>query len=321
VKNYLAEAGNIHLSYYVAAADKLGVQYKIIVKGLIAQFFHNDKSWFIINTVTPLNSIPSGTIAKRKYLTNLVLSSAGIPVPQQAKIHSEAEAISFWEKYKSVVIKPTQGLGGHGVSILPENTDEVKSAYNFAVENSKGKGELKVIAEEYIIGENYRVLVLGERVIGVVKRIPARVFGNGISTIQELVTAENIKRKEKFLHTIPVDEETIKKLAHKNQTPDSVPAKDEEILLRFNANLTTGGTTEECADQMCSYYKDLCVNSVKACGMRFAGVDLITPDITKPVKCAINELNYNPGLRPHYKPDSGKIVDVAIEVMKELIHN
>jgi D-alanine-D-alanine ligase-like ATP-grasp enzyme len=321
MENYLKIAGNIHLSYYVAAADKLGISYEIVVKGLMAKFTTNGRSWFIINTVTPLNSIPSGTIAKRKYLTNFVLSKAGIPVPAQEKIASEETAVEFFHKYKQIVIKPSQAIGGHGVSILPQNETEVRQAFQIAFENSKSKSEIKVLAEEFISGDNYRVLVLGDKVIGVVKRIPAKVTGDGKNTINELIKIENVERQRKLLGSIPVDAETIKKLSHENKDLTYIPKLNEIVYLRFNANLTTGGTTQECADEMCQYYKDLCINAVNACGMKFAGVDLITPDITTQSKCAINEINYNPGLRPHYKPDSGKVVDVALEVMKYIAEN
>jgi D-alanine-D-alanine ligase-like ATP-grasp enzyme len=320
-KNYLSESGNIHLSYYVAAADKLGIDYEIIVKGLMAKFSANNKIWYIINTVTPLNNIPSGTIAKRKYLTNLILSKNNIPVPTQAKILNQNEALEFFRQYNHIVLKPSQAIGGHGVSILPQNEDEVIAAFESAKSHSKSKGDIKVLAEEFIAGENYRVLVLDNKIIGVVRRLPARVIGNGTNTIEELINLEDENRKARLLGPIPVDAEVIKKLTHENKSLVTIPQAGEVVYLRYNANLTTGGTTQECASEVSDYYKDLCINAVKACSMKFAGVDLITPDITKPAKCAINELNYNPGLRPHYKPDSGEVVDVASEIMKYISEN
>jgi D-alanine-D-alanine ligase-like ATP-grasp enzyme len=64
------------------------------------------------------------------------------------------------------------------------------------------------------------------------------------------------------------------------------------------------------------YYKDLAVNAVKALGMEFGGVDIITTDITQQTKCGINEINYNPGLRLHYKVNDGEVVKVAIPIME-----
>ena len=69
-EQYLKEAGNVHLLYYLEAADILNIKYEVIVKGLMARFEYGNKHWFIINTVTPLVPTPSTTICKRKQLTN-----------------------------------------------------------------------------------------------------------------------------------------------------------------------------------------------------------------------------------------------------------
>lgn len=321
MNNYLQIAGNIHLSYFVEAADILGIKYEITVPALIAKFYTESKFWYIINTVLPISSTPGCTIAKRKSLTNLVLSKAGIPVPAQQKLTNEQDAIVFYNKYENIVIKPLQGLGGHGVSILPHSESEVKDAFYSAEEHSKAKGSVKVIGEEFITGENYRMLVLDDKVIGIVHRNPARVIGNGTSTIKELITSENEKRHGRGLKPIPIDLEIEKKIALERFTLESIPTEGLEIKLRFNANLTTGGTTEECSAKVHEYYKEIAIKAVKAIGLKYAGVDLITPDITQKATCAINEINYNPGLRPHYKPDNGEIVKVAIPIMEYIRDN
>ncbi len=65
-EQYLKEAGNVHLAYYLQAADLLNIKYSVLVPGLLAKFENENKHWFIINTVTPLTNTPSTTIAKRK---------------------------------------------------------------------------------------------------------------------------------------------------------------------------------------------------------------------------------------------------------------
>ena len=65
----------------------------------------------------------------------------------------------------------------------------------------------------------------------------------------------------------------------------------------------------------------MAISAVKAIGTQFGGVDIITPDITKPVKCAVNEINYNPGLRLHYKVDEGESVKVAIPILEYIAKN
>ena len=313
-EQYLKEAGNVHLAYYLEAADELNIKYTVLVHGLLAKFENENKHWYIINTATPLTNTPSTTIAKRKNLTNKILSSFSIPVPKQVTLNNKDEALRFFKEYKNIVIKPSQQLGGIGVSLLPQNKKQVINAFNTALRASKGSH--KVIGEEFVEGDNYRLLVLGNRVIGIVRRKPAFVVGNGKDNIQTLIKKKNIERKKNLMKPIRIDNEVYQRLENKGIGLKYIPKENEEVILRYNCNLTTGGTTQECASQTHQYYKDIAVNAVHAIGAKFGGVDIITQDITKPVKCAVNEINYNPGLRLHYKVDEGEVVRVAIPIQE-----
>jgi cyanophycin synthetase len=315
-EKYLREAGNVHLVYYVQAAAKLGIEYKILVRRLLAKFTHKGKHWYIINTATPLTTTTSTTICKRKHLTNLVLKEAGLPVPEQESLEFPIDAIKFFAKYKDIVIKPTQQLGGIGITILPQNEEQVLKAFEHALENSKSTAKSKVLGEEFIQGENYRFLVLGDKVIGAVRRKAAHVIGNSKNTIRDLITETNEKRKEALLKPIKIDNEVNLKLQRNNLNLESIPKEGEEIILRYNCNLTTGGTTEECISEVHDFYKQMAIKAVKTIGAEFGGVDIIAENISKPTKCAINEINYNPGLRIHYKVDKGEVVDVALAIME-----
>ncbi len=315
-EEYLKEAGNIHLAYYLEAADILNIKYKVVVPGLIAMFETEGKHWFIINTVTPLTNTPSTTIAKRKNLTNKILSSFNIPVPKQVTLITREDAIKFFKDYKDIVIKPSQQLGGIGVTLLPQSKKQVVNAFNNAYKMSKGKGLNKVIGEEFIHGENYRLLVLDKRVIAVVRRKSAFVVGNGKDTLERLIKEKNIQRKKNLLKPILIDNEVNQRLQNLKISLKYIPKDGEEVILRYNCNLTTGGTTQECFEQTHQYYKDIAVQAVQAIGAKFGGVDIITTDITKPVKCVINEINYNPGLRLHYKVDQGTVVKVAVPIQE-----
>jgi D-alanine-D-alanine ligase-like ATP-grasp enzyme len=315
-KEYLKEAGNVHLAYYLEAADILGIQYKVLVRKLLAKFTYQDKSWYIINTATPLTNSPSSTIAKRKYLTNLVLTEAGLPVPKQVPLNSPVDAIKFFDTYKRIAIKPAQQLGGIGITLLPNSEQDVINAFNVAKEKNLSKSSTKVLGEEFLEGENYRLLVVGNKVIGAVRRKAAHIVGDGKHTIQELIDISNEERKKDILKPIKIDNEVKLRLRELNMTLDSIPKIQQKIQLRYSCNLTTGGTTQECMKEVDQYYKDLAVNAIKAIGMEFGGVDIITPNITKKVKCGINEINYNPGLRLHYKVTEGEVVKVAVPIME-----
>jgi len=320
-EEYLQLAGNVHLAYYIEAADILGIKYEIVKRSLMARFETIDKHWFIINTATPLTNTTSTTIAKRKNLTNEVLSKAGIAVPIQRRLENKKDAVAFFEEFGNVVIKPSQQLGGIGVTLLPKDKRQVEKAFKVAYSKSKSSDTSKVLGEEFLEGENYRLLVVGDQVVGIVRRKSAFVTGNGKDNIKSLIDQKNKIRKENLLKPIYIDNEVKLRLENQNLSMRHVPKDGEEIVLRYNCNLTTGGTTQECANETHQYYKDLAVSAVKAIGTQFGGVDIITPDITQPVKCGINEINYNPGLRLHYKVDQGEEVKVAIPIMEYIAKN
>jgi cyanophycin synthetase len=315
-EEYLKEAGNVHLTYYIEAADILGIDYKVLVHRLLAKFTYQNKVWYIINTVTPLTNSPSSTIAKRKHLTNLVLEDNGLPVPKQVSLSSPVDAIKFFDNYKKIVIKPAQQLGGIGITLLPHTEEEVLNAFQLALEKNRSKGNTKVLGEEFLEGENYRLLVVGNQVVGAVRRKAAHVIGDGKHTIQELIDITNQKRRKDILKPIKIDNEVHLRLDELGMTLDSIPKVGQTITLRYSCNLTAGGTTQECMAEVGEYYKQLAINAIKAIGTEFGGVDIITPDITKETKCGINEINYNPGLRLHYKVNEGDVVKVAVPIME-----
>ncbi len=310
MNNFLKEAGNIHLSYYLEAADILEIKYEVLVHKLLARFGHKENHWFIINTVTPLVNSPGKTIAARKNLTNIILEKAGIPVPKQASLTTVEEATRFYEENKRVVLKPREGIGGRGLCILPTSINELLVGFEEAKKNSKSE---VVLAETFINGDNYRLLTLDENVIGAVKRLPAQLEADGENTIENLILTKNPK--------VPIDSETTKVLKKQGLNLNDIPKNNEIIYLRNNTNLTTGGTTQECLRDIHPHYKDLAVKALKALDIKLGGVDLITEDITKPGKCAINEVNYNPGLRIHYQVHKGEKIKVAIPIMKYIRDN
>lgn len=313
MKDYLQIAGNVHLAYYVEAADILGIQYEVIIPRMTVKFSYQGKHWFINNAVTPLTNSTGAHLSKKKNRANMILSMAGVPVPKQIEAKDESDAMNAFFQYRKVVLKPVSNLGGKGVSILPRTVEDVREAYHYARENDKNG---KVLVEEYIEGQNYRVLVLGDKVISVVKRLPPHIIGDGQNDIKTLIKLTNEQRKERKLMAIPVDELTHQVLSDQGKDMQTIPANGEYVEVRRNANLTTGGTTEEINDIVHEYYKDICIKAVKALDLEFGGVDLITPDITIPVKSAINEINYCPGLRIHYKVDNSEPQKVAIPIME-----
>ncbi|MCA9374815.1 ATP-grasp domain-containing protein [Candidatus Dojkabacteria bacterium] len=318
---YIQETGNVYLAFYARAAEILGIKHEIIWPSYIIRCYHGDKRWDVVQSQLPINSITASIIAQKKHLTTFVCKKAGLPVPIQSEIHSPEQALEFYKEHKEVVFKPVKNFGGKGITLLPRTEEEAKQAYETAYQEDHSTSLFNVLGEKFFTGSNYRLLVLDGKVLAVAERIPAKVIGDGVNTIEQLIIHSNEERVRQKIHRIKIDQEMYKKLQNDGVTMQDIPHNGEEVILRYNSNLSTGGTTRECTQSTHDYYKQVAINAVKAVGLKLSGVDLIVEDITKEGPCIINELNDAPGLNIHYKPTEGEVLDVAIPIMEYVREN
>jgi cyanophycin synthetase len=317
-------AKNTQMAFYILSAIKLGVDYEVIIPGLFVKFRKDDKTWRIHKALTPLNDSVAMYLASYKNTCNTFLAQKGLPVPKQLRVNDAGEILDFMknENVTEIVVKPTRGFGGAGVSIQPHTEPEIRHAFNFAYEKSLSSVHPKVLVEEFIYGKHYRLVVLGDKLIAASERRPPFVTGDGRSTVAELVETENKQLGKEGRPKIKIDDEARKALEVFSHSLDGIPKKGEVVTVRFNANMTSGGSTRECLAEVHPDYAKLAIEATKAIGLRLSGVDLITPDITDPkAKHAINEVNHDPGLRIHYMPDHGEPVDIATPIQQYILDN
>jgi cyanophycin synthetase len=264
------------------------------------------------------------SLASYKNICNTFLRGRGFPVPEQGPATKADDIIEFMSKKQidDIVVKPSRGWGGMGVTIRPHGEQEIRRAFNYALENSLSATSTKVIVEEFVHGRHFRLVVLGNTLIAAVERVAPYVIGNGKSTVEALVKGKNREYAAIGRPQIKLDKESDSALETQGLTKESIPDKDKQVTIRFNANMTSGGIVRECLDEVHPSYRKIAVETVQATGLKLAGLDLITPDITNPnVKFGINEVNHNPGLRLHYMPNEGKTVDICLAVQKYILAN
>lgn len=108
---------------------------------------------------------------------------------------------------------------------------------------------------------------------------------------------------EKPLTTIKFDKELCNCLYRQNMSLDYIPNKGEKVILRENANLSTGGIAVDCTDDVCDENIDYCIRAAKALGLDICGVDICTEDISIPIdkqNGIVMEVNAAPGIRMHH---------------------
>jgi cyanophycin synthetase len=273
-------------------------------------------------TVTSQTSNIGVELAGDKEDTKFILSQAEIPVPKGEIIRSESglkDAVDYL-KYP-LVIKPIDGNHGRGVTTDIRTWDQAVVAFESAKKISSS-----VVVEQFIKGEDFRILVINYKLVAAAKRLPARVIGDGISTVQQLIDKTNADPRrgyghEKVLTYITIDDITRKLLTIKGYSLDSVIAKDEILVLKDTANLSTGGTSVDVTDIMHPSVVFMAERISRLIGLDICGIDYMCEDITKPqseIGGAVIEVNAGPGFRMHLAPAEGLPRNVAAPVIDML---
>ncbi|MEO0927940.1 MAG: cyanophycin synthetase [Cyanobacteria bacterium J06643_13] len=276
-------------------------------------------------TLSNNTSILAVELACDKEGTKNILGNAGVAVPQGTVIEylDELEqAISDVGGFP-IVIKPLDGNHGRGITININSESEAEAAYDLASKASKTRS---VIVEQYYQGNDHRVLVINGKVVAVAERVPAHVIGNGTDTIEQLIVQTNQDPKrgnghDNVLTKIVVDRTSEAVLAKQGYDLNSVLPFQAVAYLRATANLSTGGVAIDRTDQIHPENVWLAQRVAKIIGLDIAGIDIVTSDISKPLKetkGVIVEVNAAPGFRMHADPSHGLPRNVGASVLEML---
>lgn len=257
-----------------------------------------------------------------KLLTKHLLESQNVPVADGNKVSNIIEALREAESIGyPVVLKPQFGNKGKNVILNIKNEKELVEAYT----NLKKK-QKDIIIEQYYKGNDYRVCVVNYEVVAVSLRVKPFVIGNGRDNLKNLIISLNGDSRrgedhEKPLTKIKFDEDLLRCLEKQNVRLDYIPKDGEKIILRENANLSTGGMAIDCTDDICSKNIEYCINSAKILGLDICGVDICTNDIGIPIdkkRGIVMEVNSAPGIRMHHYPSKGEKRNVGKAIINML---
>ncbi|GAA5169391.1 cyanophycin synthetase [Viridibacterium curvum] len=306
----------------VHAAVARGIPYRRLTSGSMVQFGWGSKQRRIQAAEIDRTSAIAESIAQDKELTKKLLEAAGVPVPKGRPARDADDAWAAAQEIGlPVVVKPQDGNQGKGVTVNITTREGLIAAYQTAHEISDD-----VLVERYLPGHDFRMLVVGSRLVAAARRDPPLVVGDGVHTVRQLVDEVNKDPRRGEGHAtsltkIRFDDIAVARLEMQGLKPDSVPAKGLRVILRNNANLSTGGTATDVTDDV---HPDLAARAVAAAqmvGLDVCGVDVVCESVLRPLEeqhGGIVEVNAAPGLRMHLSPSFGKGRDVGGAIVSEL---
>ena len=308
-------------AHIVDAATARGIPHTRLTDGNLVQLGYGIAQRRIWTAETDQTSAIAEEIASDKDLTKRLLQACGVPVPHGEVVNSAAQA---WEAAQSiglpVAIKPYDGNHGRGVALDLENQADIEAAY--ALAHQEGDGQ--VIVEEFIRGNEHRLLVVGRQVVAAARGTTLYVQGDGVSTMNQLVDQQinsdpRRGRAESFpLNVVDLSEspEVLLELERIGLAPQSVPAAGQKVLIQRNGNVAFDVTTE-----LHPSVARAAALAARVVGLDIAGVDMVLENCALPLqgqRGAVIEVNASPGLLAHIKPANGTGQPVGTAIISHL---
>ena len=263
-------------------------------------------------------SFISVNLTKCKEITYKLLKANSLPTPKTVCFYNRSyNKENALEKLNQltypVVLKDASGSNSRGVVPFVESINEA-----LKIVRRDLPGHRSMIAQEMVFGKEYRILVLGKRIIGALEMIHPNITGNGVSTIKELIREKQQTTEQRTIF----DKELNKTLRSQKVTLDTILPKKKVIYIKNNSCLAEGGETSDVTDLVHKGVRDICVEASKTVGKYLVGIDVICNDIAKkPTKKSFNilEINARPDMYIHYSPTHGKTRNVLKDIIKYLV--
>ena len=244
-----------------------------------------------------------------KRLTRRLVSEAGIVVAKGRLATFDEHDHAFLDEVGDVVVKPTRGEQGKGITVGVDGSEELEAALARAREQHP-----EVLIEQRAAGDDLRLVVIDGKVVAAALRVPAEIVGTGHHTVRELIEAQSRRRAAATggESRIPIDAVTEATVAEAGWSFDDVLTEGQLLRVRRTANLHQGGTIHDVTAKVNPQLCEVAVKAAEAIGIPVTGIDLLVPDVTASDYVFI-EANERPGLANHEpQPTAKAFVDYPV---------
>lgn len=271
------------------------------------------------NIAYPFCSSKTQQLVGDKMNMYALASDIGLDIPQTYLIRS-GDPVDMDIDVSRYIVKPNDSFGSRGLSLSIFDRMDLEGAIKLAQDNdSKGSALL----QEKVMGDEYRFTVLGDEVVSVLKRVTARVTGDGTTSIAELIDEENIQRESinrglKHIKYPAIDKTSIFDSVDLRLTP----LAGEVVIINQSSMVRGGASVYEVEAQTHLSYKELALRLARAVGANFLAVDIFIQDIINPAANGnyfFNEANASPALRLYYAARNQNIEWIPERVIDNFI--
>jgi cyanophycin synthetase len=283
-----------------------GIEVKIIDahKGLL-RFSHRGKSRYVQSCLTDDSSAVGRNIANNKIAASTLARTLNMRLPEEVVYTDTRSAQQFLSRHRMIVVKPTDGAHGKGVSVGVTTMGQLSTAVKDALAVSESN---QVILQQQIRGDDIRILIIDRKLAAASLRSPATVIGDGASTIEQLVTVENnnILRGTNYAKPLnKIDVEAAESYIG-GSFENVIPKNGQPVQVAGTANIGTGGKATDITDKIPEAVVEDARRIADELKQRCCGVDYIAGDLLNPESYYFIEINASPSFGLHMCPSEGK---------------
>jgi len=166
--------------------------------------------------------------------------------------------------------------------------------------------------------------VVGDKVVAASRGETVQIIGDGVSSVEQLIDSQvNTDPRRGLEEEFPLEKiilseqgNIVLEIQKQGFEVHSVPDKGKVIIVQ-----RTGNMANDVTDDVHPQVADMAILAAKVVGLDIAGIDLVTPDVSRPlqeVHGAVVEVNAGPGLLMHLKPVVGKPRPVGQAIVDQL---
>ncbi len=224
------------------------------------------------------NSLEAHRFAKNKHLSNQTFMENDIPVPKH-------EIIDYYNKEQYInsnkikfpcVLKPIDGMQGKDVNTFIKNIKQ----FNSILVNLLSKYD-KVMYEEQVYGDNYRIFIFNDKVMDIIKREQPFIIGDGKTNIEDLINNKNELQKKMKLYAITnISWDYIEENGY---TKNDILEDGKKLFITNTINFHNGANPVRI--DLTTIPKeniDMFIKAHKLGKLDVSGIDYMSPDITIP---------------------------------------
>lgn len=313
---------NTPASYFIAlSAWRRGLTVTFIKNINNYRITSTERSLFFTNSamVGGKNGLLKYDICKDKFKTKHFLQESNIPTPDGRlfdQATSISQVISYAEQLEYPVVLKINN-GSRGIDVFPNlnNHSEITRALESI---RKNKSDFKILVENYIEGDDYKVYVIGDQAVAAYTRTPAKIIGDGKHSVKELIDKRNNLRSQNphlKVSLLVIDEEVLDQLDKINLTLHTIVPKEKVVYLRASENVSVAGDLDDITSQLPEHLNKLAVNAIQAIPhLKNGSVDIRYSKDQCP-EGSVLEINSMAQIAGHLFPSSGSPQDVASKMI------